>query len=117
MKPYISAQLDALNATGRPFNRPLMWDFPEDPRTWQLAEQGLTNATDGIADQYMMVDDYMVAPILQEGQRSRAVYFPKGANWVHYFTQQTYNGGTTAMVNSPLEHFPLFKRTPLQIIL
>jgi alpha-D-xyloside xylohydrolase len=33
MKPYFKAQLDMLNATGRPFNRPLMWDFPDDPKT------------------------------------------------------------------------------------
>ena len=41
MKPYFSAQLDALNETGRPLNRPLMWDFPEDPMTWKLAEGGI----------------------------------------------------------------------------
>ena len=41
MKPYFSAQLDLLNETGRPFNRPLMWDFPGDPKTWVLAESGI----------------------------------------------------------------------------
>ena len=41
MKPYISAQLDLLNQTGRPFNRPLMWDFPADPKVWELAEAGI----------------------------------------------------------------------------
>mgnify|MGYP002836582984 CR=1 FL=1 len=41
MLPYFKSQLDALNETGRPFNRPLMWDFPEDPRTWELAEGGI----------------------------------------------------------------------------
>lgn len=28
MKPYYTAELNKLNETGRPFNRPLMWDFP-----------------------------------------------------------------------------------------
>lgn len=78
LKPYLQSQLDALNATGRPLNRPLMWDFPEDPKTWELAEHGLDGAV-GVADQYMVGDDYMAAPVLELGQRSRAVYFPRGA--------------------------------------
>eukprot|EP01047_Picozoa_sp_COSAG01_P035584 COSAG01_NODE_2741_length_7157_cov_10.590677_2_plen_460_part_00 len=74
MKPYFSAQLDMLNATGRPFNRkynaisitdiphqtggrliifralcsgPLMWDFPHDPQTWILAEKGIGDGGGG----------------------------------------------------------------------
>lgn len=51
MKPYFSAQLDLLNETGRPFNRPLFWDFPGDRKTWALAENGIgdtpTNSTPG----------------------------------------------------------------------
>ena len=45
MKPYFQEQLDMLNATGRPFNRPLMWDFPEDPKTWTLAENGIGDSS------------------------------------------------------------------------
>merc|ERR1711879_550653 len=29
MKPYFKEQLAKLTATGRPFNRPLNWDFPD----------------------------------------------------------------------------------------
>jgi len=62
------------------------------------------------ADQFMMGDDYMAAPVLGLGQRSRAVYFPKGANWQHHFTGKLYNGGTTTTVDAPIDNFPLFKR-------
>lgn len=254
LKPYILSQLDALNATGRPFNRPLMWDFPDDLMTWELAERGIGNSfprdpatlqdgdfvvlakcnttawnqqwsldsstntltlsnkaarskcvdnggarggkppsgpypvhmwscssrfsasqtwsynstskalsnqkkhvclnvgkdshpdlapctsdktqqwafTQGgtiesasgvgclavvaqtgggnAADQYMMGDAYMAAPIFNIGQRNRQVYFPHGASWVHHFSGQRYQGGTTASINAPLETFPLFKR-------
>merc|ERR1712232_211316 len=109
LKPYFSQQLDALNATGRPFNRPLMWDFPEDLKTWELAEKGIGN-DNGVADQYMMGDAYMVAPILNLRQRSREVYFPRGADWVHHFSGHKYQGGSTATIDAPLETFPLFKR-------
>ncbi len=64
----------------------------------------------GTADQYMVGDDYMAAPILNLGQRSRQVYFPKGAQWVHHFTGATYNGGSTVSVDAPLDTFPLFKK-------
>lgn len=33
----------------------------------------------------MLGSNLMMAPILQEGQTKRDVYFPKG-NWTHYFT-------------------------------
>ena len=49
MKPYFSAQLNLLNETGRPFNRPLMWDFPQDPKTWVLAEKGIGDGGQGPA--------------------------------------------------------------------
>ena len=55
-------------------------------------------------------DKYMVAPILQIGQRSRLVYLPNGTSWTHFFTNQSFRGGTTATVDAPLEHFPLFAR-------
>lgn len=63
MKPYFSAQLDALNATGRPFNRPLMWDFPEDPMTWKLAESGIgdSNTTSNSSEPHALENgDFVV---------------------------------------------------------
>jgi alpha-glucosidase (family GH31 glycosyl hydrolase) len=59
----------------------------------------------------MMGDDYMAAPVLNLGQRSRNVYFPSGADWVHHYSGQKFAGGTTANVSAPLATFPLFKRT------
>ena len=59
----------------------------------------------------MMGDDYMAAPVLNLGQRSREVYFPRGAEWTHHYTGKVYSGGTTASVPAPLNTFPLFKKT------
>ena len=58
----------------------------------------------------MMGDDYMVAPVLNLGQRARAVYFPMGADWQHHYTGTVYKGGTTAIVDAPLNTFPLFQK-------
>lgn len=65
-----------------------------------------------LAHRYMMGDDWMAAPVLNLGQRSRDVYFPLGADWIHHFTNVTYKGGTTASVAAPLTQFPLFLRVP-----
>lgn len=72
----------------------------------------MQGAASCVADQYMMGDGYMAAPILNLGQRSRKVYFPLGADWQHHYTQESYKGGTTADVAAPLAEFPLFKRMP-----
>jgi alpha-D-xyloside xylohydrolase len=79
-------------------------DFPKEPDCWQ------------IDDQYMFGDDYIAAPILAAGQRSRVVYLPGAAagaaavTWQHVFTNETYAGGKNHTIAAPLDSFPLFKR-------
>ena len=43
------AELAKLSKTGRPLNRPLNYDFPEDPVTWDLAEMGVGEQNDAPA--------------------------------------------------------------------
>jgi len=58
MQDYLQAELLKLSNEGRPFNRPLSYDFPEDPMTWQLAEKGLgTQNEDVPADRTPMMGD------------------------------------------------------------
>ena len=73
-----------------------------------------STAAAGVIDQYMMGDDYMAAPILNLGQRSRMVYFPEGADWTHHYTSKVYKGGSTEMIPAPHNEFPLFKKTAAQ---
>ena len=35
-KPYIKSQMERVSRTGQPLNRPLFWDFPDDPRAWDV---------------------------------------------------------------------------------
>ena len=97
----LAQEMAKLNATGRPINRPLWWDFPQDPDCWE------------IDDMYMFGDHYVVAPILMAGSRSRSVYLPGAAvktSWRHVWTNQTYTGGKSYSVDAPLDSFPLFRR-------
>ena len=71
-----------------------------------------------IEDQFMFGEDYMVAPVLapRTDSTQREVYFPtppssttKKLLFVHYSTNQTYEGGSTAQVPvNRLDEFPLF---------
>eukprot|EP01046_Picozoa_sp_COSAG06_P019512 COSAG06_NODE_1396_length_9589_cov_15.548204_6_plen_93_part_00 len=36
MQPYIHEQMEKVSQTGQPINRPLFWDFPEDPNCWTV---------------------------------------------------------------------------------
>ena len=67
IKPYLAQEMRKLNATGQPLNRPLWWDFPADPNAWT------------IDDEYMFGDEYLAAPVLEAGARSRTVYLPTAA--------------------------------------
>ena len=98
---YVLRELGKTAATGRPLNRPLWWDFPADDEAWE---------TD---DAYMFGDDYVAAPVLKAGARSRLVYLPRLAGsgaWVHHFTNTSYPGGAVYNVAAPLGSFPLFRR-------
>ena len=99
IKPYLKQEMAKLNATGRPINRPLWWDFPTDSLVWS------------IDDEYMFGDELLAAPVFEAGARQRKVYLPAaGSNWQHVFTGDMYAGGLSHIVPAPLDSFPLFRR-------
>ena len=101
MRPYIARELAKLSATGRPFNRQLWWDFPDDEASWT------------IDDEFMMGDDYLVAPVLEAGVTARQVYLPPlpaRGRWRHVFSGALYEGGASYAVPAPLTSFPLFAK-------
>ena len=102
--PYIAELAANVSAHGAPPQRPLLYDFPDEPEAWE------------IDDQFMFGPKYLVAPILTSGQRSRYVFFPgksaePGLVWKHYFSGTVYKAGANISVPAPLSQFPLFTRT------
>ena len=61
-------------------------------------------------DEYLVGRDLLVAPVVTEGLTKRRVYFPAGDDWVDWWTGKTYQGGTDADIDAPLERLPLFAR-------
>ena len=96
LKPYIKEIMKEAHEKGTPPMRPLFYDFPGDGKAWD------------IDDQYLFGPAILVAPVLNEGDRSRTVYLPKGASWKNAFTKEKYEGGQAIEVDAPLDQIPLF---------
>jgi alpha-D-xyloside xylohydrolase len=98
LRPYIARQMEAAHRRGTPVMRPLFYDFPQDPAAWE------------IEDQYLFGPDYLVAPVLFEGQRERELYLPAGAEWTDSLTGEVFPGGRRLTAQAPLDHLPVFTR-------
>ena len=58
----------------------------------------------------MFGSEILVAPVLDAGVKEREVYLPKGADWVLSSTGETYKGGQTIKVSTPIEYIPIFTK-------
>jgi alpha-D-xyloside xylohydrolase len=96
LRPYLHGVLDA--SPGLPLMRPLLLEFPADPKAWE------------IEDQFLFGPDLLVAPVLSAGARERRVYLPSGATWTHAGSGKRYDGGVFVTVAAPLDTIPLFLR-------
>jgi alpha-glucosidase len=85
------------HTAGLPLMRPLVMNYPDDPRVWDLGHQ------------FLWGDDLLVAPVTREGATAWPVYLPAGA-WYDFWTGAHHEGGRGVMVAAPLERLPLFVR-------
>jgi alpha-D-xyloside xylohydrolase len=96
--PYIYSLGYQTWKTGAPFLRALPLDFPNDPRVADLR------------DEYMLGPALLVAPVTEQGVKSRAVYLPAGADWYNFWTGERLKGGQTIQAAAPIETIPVFVR-------
>lgn len=80
---------------GLPVMRPLLMEYPQDEKTYNLN------------DQFMLGDNVIFAPILQPAITDRAVYLPKG-NWVEFSTGEVFEGEKTYLIHAELDDLPIF---------
>jgi alpha-D-xyloside xylohydrolase len=99
LRPYINKQMKKASTSGTPVIRPLFYDFPFDPNSWN------------VEDQYMFGPDILVAPISNQGQREREVYLPSGLIWENPYTEEKLDGGTIITASAKLEQIPIFYRS------
>jgi alpha-glucosidase len=95
--PYIYTMMHEAATSGTPIMRPLVLEFPEDPKTH------------GIFDQFMLGPSIMVAPVYQPETKCRQVYLPKG-EWLDLYTHKVIAGNRYVLGDAPLEKIPVFLR-------
>lgn len=95
--PHLYNVMYEASQTGVPAFRPLVLEFPEDPRVASLD------------DQFLFGSDLLIAPVLREAATEREVYLPAG-DWYDFWTGQRYGGGRTYRLPVTLESIPAFVR-------
>ena len=97
MKDYISSVMDEASRNGSPVIRAMFYEFPDDPKCWELD------------DQYMFGPSYLTAPVLYQGMTEREVYLPRG-QWRDIHTGTVYEGGQTITAPAPIQIIPVYEK-------
>ena len=101
LHPYLWKTAQNCVRDSKPFMRPLIYEWPND-----------TNAVN-CQDEYLLGDDLLIAPLLEENATTRDVYLPDGV-WFDFFdgTEYTGNQTITAGKNGKL---PVFTRNGFEL--
>jgi alpha-glucosidase (family GH31 glycosyl hydrolase) len=95
--PRILNIANASTQSGLPIIRPVFWLAPND-------ERALT-----CNDEYLLGDEFLVAPVVHPNVRERDIYLPPGT-WQNNWTEQTFTGPVVLHdFPAPLDTLPVFK--------
>ncbi|MCU7495807.1 MAG: DUF5110 domain-containing protein [Ignavibacteria bacterium] len=96
--PYIYTMAHENFKTGMPIARPLLLDYPNDPRLYNLVSS------------YMFGSSILVSPVTVSGMASQKVYLPEGS-WVDFWDDRVYTGNQEVIIATPLEKMPVFVKS------
>lgn len=94
--PYIYDLFWKGESDGLPIMRPLLLHYENDANTYE------------INDEFLCGDSILVAPIIEQGKKSRMVYLPEGNDWIDYWTKEYSSGGKFIVKNAPLDTCPIY---------
>ena len=101
LRPYLWKTAKDCVRNSKPFMRPLIYEWPND-----------TNAVN-CQDEYLLGDDLLVAPLLEENATSREVYLPDGV-WFDFFDGTEYAGNQTITTGKDGK-LPVFTRNGFEL--
>jgi len=93
--PYLYDLMREAENTGIAPLRPLVLEYPHDEQVHE------------IDDQFLFGSRILVAPIVEQGKRHRAVYLPEG-KWYDDRTGELLEGGRTILAEAPLDVCPIY---------
>lgn len=99
IRDYTRSLMEEAHSKGSPVIRPMFYEFPDQVHAWETELQ------------YMYGHKYLVAPVLQPGQRFINVWLPEGATWRSWDGEKSWEGGETVKVSCPIDWMPVFIRT------
>ena len=95
LMPYIYNAFYQSSLSNTPIMRPMIYDYQDDPKTQWMD------------DQFLFGEHLLIAPVYQENQTARKVYFPEG-EWHDFWTDEKISGPTEKLVDAPLDKMPIF---------
>jgi len=93
--PYIYYTTMIASIKGHPIVRPLFFDFPKEKETY------------GISGEYMFGPNILVAPVIEQGQKTMAVYLPADI-WYSFWDDKLYIGNGYTNIDLQIETIPVF---------
>lgn len=93
--PYFYDNFRICEQKGYPIMRPLIFNYPED------------KICRNKNDEFMLGENMLVAPVVEQGEEYKKVYLPKG-NWYDYHTGEKIAGGKTFVRHAPLDTCPIY---------
>ncbi len=95
--PYIYNVMAEASVTGIPAMRALMLEYPGDPRFAESAQE------------FLLGNDLLIAPVLWPDARQRDVSLPSGT-WYDFYSGAGISGGASMRAEAPLDRIPVFVR-------
>lgn len=93
--PYIYSQANKVNKSNDFITGSLLFNFKDDEKLHEVSQQ------------FMFGPSLMVCPVIKTTNTIN-VTFPAEITWIDFWTGKSYNGGTSASVNTSLDYVPLF---------
>jgi alpha-D-xyloside xylohydrolase len=95
LRPYIHKYMEIASETGAPVMRPMFFNYPQDEICYTLG------------DQYLLGDDILFAPIVDQGLKDRKVYLPTGV-WIDVNEKKEYTGPNFIDSHAEINQFIAF---------
>ena len=113
--PYIYSTAWAVTHDGESYLRALVYDFPQDRRTWDIGDEFMFGrsilALPIVRPQYTNEETKAASAVDFSQPKTITRYLPKGAMWYDYWTEQSYRGGQDITLPTRFDRAPMMVRS------